>query len=532
MPYNPVDHILNCSATIADAIQGALRERAQSNGVLIGYDTAAILLQNCGIITNAILMLKSSVEAAAQAEAQPKARSVPNNYMVYDESHRDPDKKKPASHSERILHPEQPLAPETTASVDDIYGEFAQDDESVMQDEGVNLPTAEAMHAAIMRARAINAASKQKQAVAEQQPEVHTGVTGGAPTTRVISAANLIRNAEIAEMARKAQEQQQTASTPVAPTVRPRQVTSGSFTPVQNKPQPTIQEPIAKEAPAAQPTGEITRSGIVVKPAPVQVPMVSSALSDAPKPLRVPVQPPKPVNEQAQLPEEKVVEDIPAESVETNTQASLDESGARPNGYVPAVGAYRNKTAKTLDLKQLFAPIPHEEAKAGATATKQYNPIPGVNIRIPSPYERLTDPRFSVFSEIFAPTSYTPDCGGVVSANAPLDWFQNIRLEELSGKSLVASKQGFYGFNPSNEGPEFVLLRAPTCIVVWNLSHSTNNCRIFYLGRSNITGLWYPPEAMDCLELFNVVSDLAMLGKSLIANVNGEEYTPKAIARI
>ena len=88
--------------------------------------------------------------------------------------------------------------------------------------------------------------------------------------------------------------------------------------------------------------------------------------------------------------------------------------------------------------------------------------------------------------------------------------------------------QGFYGFNPHNGGPNYVLIRLPRNILIWNFNHTPGNCRIFYIGRSNVTGIWYTPEAMDKLELFTLVAELAEARVALAHKMAGTTYKKTA----
>lgn len=316
-----------------------------------------------------------------------------------------------------------------------------------------------------------------------EEKELITGNTGAPQqVTRQVSPENKKRNEEIQRRLR--QHNSSNNAIPPAPTAEPVQ--------------PLVQQQQTPKAPSVTPAASAARK-VMQEQAPVNVTQPEIFRTETPA---------------------NVVSRKPLGPVAAK---------ARADGYVPAVGANRDVTTANQNVLPMHCEIPEEEQIAGRNATEPYLPIEGLNVNAPAPYQRLTDPEFSEFAMIFAASPFAPDSKGVVSIPHPdFPWNRDVELPSLQGLDLVRRPQGFYGFNPHNGGPNYVLIRLNKNIVIWNFNHTPGNCRIFYIGRSNVTGHWYTPEALDKTELFTLVAELAQLRASLVAKAEGREYVPVA----
>lgn len=401
------------------------------------------------------------------------------------------------------------------------------DMQAALADEaGVNVPSQENMERAIAAAAELNRLNQaptvshqptrplslQERIMMEQrkatQPQpvedmpqdnnLITGQTGTGSPTKTISPANAQRNIAIQERLRRHLAENPTAPVPGRPTPAAT-AAAPTITPAAGR----VANPAYRPAADFQPT--VQRNAEPVHAVRKVSPETRQAISHQPSVVRT---------------------EVPAE-IASKAPLTRVGPGARADGYVPAVGTQRDMTTVTQDLHPLNSPIPEEEMIAGRTAKESYSPIPGLNVNAPSPYVRLTDPEFSEFAQIFAQSVYAPDSRGVVGIPHPeFPWNRDVELQSLQGIDMVRAPQGFYGFNPANGGPNHVLIRLDKNLIVWNFNHTPGNCRIFYMGRSNKTGRWYTPEALDKLELFTTVAELAHLRARLVAQAEGRAYTP------
>lgn len=481
------------NGTVAAIIRDSLKNMKADGSVTFTGDQLMTIMTNAGIVANSILEL--------QAEG-------PATNLVED----------PA-----------PVQEHATAAL----SQSARADVETAQAlaDGVNLPAADDLQRAIAAAAQVNRMARgpaaqpaaleprqapltlQQRIALEQlgqeeqnQKEVITGQTGSAPAAaaKPVSAANQERNRQIQERIRRSLTEgqgQQAAATPprAVPRVQPRQ--SPVATAVQ-----TVMEP--------QPVEQAAVQQATVKPA-VRAATVSPSARQAEV---------KAALAAAQEAAKIQRTDVPAEVTSVKPLGKVGP-GPRADGYQPAVGSYRDVKTATRDVQPMDAEIPAEELIAGANATDAYDPIPGVNVNVPAPYHRLTDPEFSEFAKLFEVSAFTPDCKGFVGlGHENFPWHRNTELPKLDGPTLVQQHQGFYGFNPHNGGPNHVLIRLPRNFIIWNFNHTPGNCRIFYIGRSNLTGHWYTPEAMDKLELFTVAAELAEYRVMLAHKMAGTVY--------
>ncbi len=394
---------------------------------------------------------------------------------------------------------------ETRSVVPDIARRDVQ--VAMAAESGANIPAAEKMARAVAAADELNrmnhtqAPTLQQRMQQEQshqneadqmtqESDIITGQTGTVrAATQTVSPANQKRNEEIQRRLREHALNQTTQRPPV--------ITPGA---VSNKPQKP----------------QLTR---VEQPQAITITPAGSVVARKAAPATPTVTPHVPTIQRTEVPA----------TVVSRTPLGNVGPGARADGYVPAVGTNRDMTTTNRDIQPMNCEIPEEDQIAGRNSKEGYLPIEGLNVSAPSPYQRLTDPEFSEFAMIFASSVFAPDSRGVVNIpHEDFPWNREIELPALQGPDLVSRPQGFYGFNPNNGGPNYVLIRLPRNIVIWNFNHTPGNCRIFYIGRSNVTGRWYTPEALDKLELFTMVGELAQARASLVAKSQGRVYTPVA----
>ena len=194
-----------------------------------------------------------------------------------------------------------------------------------------------------------------------------------------------------------------------------------------------------------------------------------------------------------------------------------------------AIGTNRDVKSRTVDVKHPFEQLPESELRTNNLLLPE---IPGTNMRPTSPYQRLTSPDNSEFARIFSKSPFTPDCDGFITfPHAKFKWHNNHNLRGMQPLDIVRLPQGFYGRSTKHGGPEYAMIRLDKAAVLWNLEHGNENVRIFYIGRSNVSGYWYTPDALTMEEQISVVAGLADLRKRLEAESRGEVYVPPARLR-
>lgn len=461
------------NAIVANTIRNALPTMDTEGNVKLNGDQLMAIMSNTGLVANSIL----SLQAEGPAEQLEEAAHIQTQ-----------DSHATAAH-------DQPV----------------RQDVAVMQalDAGVNIPGSEDMQRAIQAAALINQAARgpaaqpaplapltlQQRIAKEQldqegqnQTQVVTGSTSTTPATsaKPVSAANKERNDQIQQRLR--QSLNKDAGAP-ATQIKPRPAVAVEASPEQ-PPRPVV-----------KPMARANTVNMAARQAEIEAAQAATALANQVHRTEVPA--------------------------EVLSRAPLGKigPGARSDGYLPAVGTSRDVTTANPNPQGMNSIIPESEMLAGANATDAYDPIPGVNVNVPSPYIRLTDPEYSEFSKMFEASAFTPDCKGFVGITNPaFPWNRELELPKVAGPELVRLAQGFYGHNVHNGGPNYVLIRLPRNIIIWNFNHTPGNCRIFYIGRSNITGIWYTPEAMDRLELFTTVAELAEKRVQLAHEMAGTVY--------
>lgn len=194
-----------------------------------------------------------------------------------------------------------------------------------------------------------------------------------------------------------------------------------------------------------------------------------------------------------------------------------------------AIGVNRDVKSRTVDVKHPFEQLPESELRTNNLLLPE---IPGTNMRPTSPYQRLTSPDHSEFARIFSKSPFTPDCDGFITfPHAKFKWHNNHNLRGMQPLDIVRLPQGFYGRSTKHGGPEYAMIRLDKAAVLWNLEHGNENVRIFYIGRSNVSGYWYTPDALTMEEQISVVAGLVDLRKRLEAESRGEAYVPPARLR-
>lgn len=477
------------NAVISNTIRQALPRMDANGNVTLSGDQLMQIMSNAGVVANSILSLQ------ADGPAEPSATD--DIAIAFD------------------LH--------NTSAVE----QSARQDMEVAKalESGLNIPADDEMQRAIAAASLINKANRapapqpeplapltlQQRIAKEQldqegqnQTELVTGSTGvvAAADAKPVSAANAERNRQIQDRLR-------------------RQINASAGAPAAGAPEP---RPVPRVVPRVTPAAAAAKAAMEAPVRPQVTPAVKPAVRSGTVDLSARQIELNAAAAEALQAAQIERTDVPAEVTSRTPLASVGP-GPRPDGYQPAVGTARDIKTINPNVQSMNSVIPAEEMLAGATATDGYDPIPGVNTNIPSPYSRLTDPEFSEFAKLFETSAFTPDCKGFVGiTHENFPWNREVELPKLGGPALVRMPQGFYGFNPHNGGPNYVMIRLPRNIIIWNFNHTPGNCRIFYIGRSNITGIWYTPEAMDKLELFTTVAELAEARVALAHKMAGTTY--------
>ena len=97
--------------------------------------------------------------------------------------------------------------------------------------------------------------------------------------------------------------------------------------------------------------------------------------------------------------------------------------------------------------------------------------------------------------------------------------------------TVVRLPAGAYGRNEKTGGPKYVMLRLQKAALLWNFEEGVEALRIFYIGRSNVSGYWLTPKHLTISEQISVISGLVDLRGRITAEKNGQEYTPVARLR-
>lgn len=193
-----------------------------------------------------------------------------------------------------------------------------------------------------------------------------------------------------------------------------------------------------------------------------------------------------------------------------------------------AIGPNRDTVTRTMEIMSPFATPPESELREN----NMYLPeIPGTNTRPPSPMERLTEYEFSELLRYFTPSAAVPEGRGVISVPSKhFPWHRDINVEEREPARVVTLPQGAYGVNPESGAPKHIVFRLPKALVLWNMGFGMDSVRIFYVGRSNITGYWLTAQHLTMQEQMSVIAGLVELRRRLSADAEGKEYV--SIARV
>ena len=189
-----------------------------------------------------------------------------------------------------------------------------------------------------------------------------------------------------------------------------------------------------------------------------------------------------------------------------------------------AIGANRDTVTRTPALHLPWEEIPESEKRTGNIDLPM---IPGTRSRPVSPFQRLTEDEHSEFNKIFAQSPFLPTAHGPVPIpNQTFRWSADRDIHALTADEFVRLNTGFYGRNPEHGGPALLVIRGETAIIVWDLTYSDDGVRVFYVGRSNVTGYWLPPSALDVNEQLQTIAVIMDVRNRAIAAIKGVPYVP------
>lgn len=196
--------------------------------------------------------------------------------------------------------------------------------------------------------------------------------------------------------------------------------------------------------------------------------------------------------------------------------------------HIPAVGVNRDTTSRTVEVMHPFVQAPESEDREYQELLPE---IPGTNTRPVSPYQRLTGLQESEMLRLFAQSPFLPDAIGHAVIPTDISWHRDYDVMTMSGYDIVRLPTAAYGLDKETGGPEFVILRLGKAAVLWNFKKGPENIRIFYIGRSNITGYWLTPKQLTIQEQVSVIVGLVEFRNRLKAQKDGVPYEPVARVR-
>lgn len=195
---------------------------------------------------------------------------------------------------------------------------------------------------------------------------------------------------------------------------------------------------------------------------------------------------------------------------------------------IPAIGVNRDTSSRTVEVMHPFVDAPETEAREYQELLPE---IPGTNVRPISPYQRLSGLEESEMLRLFAAAPYIQDGIGRAAIPTDISWHRNYALSSMTGYDIVRLPTAAYGVDEDTGGPEFVILRLAKAAVLWNFKKGPENIRIFYIGRSNVTGYWLTPKELTIQEQVSVIVGLVEFRNRLNAQKDGVPYEPVARVR-